>query len=274
MRARATTPDVAQRAPSHRPAVPTCLLGLLLAAGCARAPGPDTVVIAAAADLKFALDELLGAYRQQHPQVAVNVVYGSSGNFHAQLQNEAPFDLYLSADVDYPRRLAERGLALDGDVFLYAVGRIVLWVPEDSALDVERRGADVLLDPAVRRIAIANPQHAPYGRAAVAALRTLGVHDRIAGKFVLGENIAQAAQFVASGAADVGVIALSLALAPAMHGKGRHHELPPGSYPRMDQGGLVTRWARHPAAAKSVRDFVLAPPGRAVLARYGFFPPE
>lgn len=268
------TPGIAPGVPPHRPTISRYALGLLLAAGCARAPEPSTVVVAAAADLKFALDELLGAYRQRHPEVAVNVVYGSSGNFHAQLQNEAPFDLYFSADVEYPRRLAAQGLALGDDVFLYAVGRIVLWVPNNSPLDVERLGGDALLDPAVRRIAIANPQHAPYGRAAVAALRSLGVHDRVADKLVLGENIAQTAQFVESGAADVGVLALSLALAPAMHGKGRHYELPPASYPRMDQGGMVTRWARHPEAAKSVRDFVLAESGRAVLKRYGFFLPE
>lgn len=249
------------------------VMGLWLGA-CRQAAAGERVIVAAAADLKFALDELVGEFRTQHPEIAVEVTYGSSGNFQAQLQNRAPFDLFFSADVDYPRRLAQQGMALDGEVFVYAVGRIVLWAPNRSPLDLASLGPRTLLDPGVKKIAIANPHHAPYGRAAVAALRSLDLHDRVAAKFVLGENIAQTAQFVTSGAADVGVLALSLATAPALRDQGRYWEFPLDSYPRMEQGGMVLRWAKHPAAATALRDFVLAPHGRAVLKRYGFFLPE
>ena len=232
------------------------------------------VIIAAAADLKLALDDLIADYKVEHPGRSVRVSYGSSGSFHAQLQNRAPFDLYFSADVDYPRRLAKGGLALDNDVFMYAVGRIVIWVPKSSSIQVETLGSRALLDPTVQKIAIANPHHAPYGRAAVAALKTLAVHDQVADKLVLGENIAQTAQFVQSGAADIGVIALALAVSPAMKDAGRYWECPLDSYPTMEQGGMVTKWARDPAAAKAFRDFVLASEGRSVLERYGFYLPK
>ncbi|HEY0945417.1 MAG TPA: molybdate ABC transporter substrate-binding protein [Opitutaceae bacterium] len=231
------------------------------------------LAVAAAADLKFALDELVGEFTAAQPDVTVKVTYGSSGNFFAQLQNRAPFDLYFSADIDYPRRLASGGLALDG-VFSYAVGRIVLWVPKASPLDVEGLGMRALLDPAARKIAVANPQHAPYGRAAVAALKSLGVHAQVEPRLVYGENISQAAQFVQSGAADAGVIALSLAVAPALRDAGRFWEVPLDAYPRMEQGGVIMKWTPQPAAAQALRAFVLGERGRAVLRRYGFSLPK
>ncbi|MCW5556161.1 MAG: molybdate ABC transporter substrate-binding protein [Verrucomicrobiae bacterium] len=232
------------------------------------------ITIAAAADLKFAMDELIGEFRTNHPTIAVKVTYGSSGNFYAQLQNRAPFDLYFSADIDYPRKLAEAGHALDTNVFHYAVGRIVVWTPTNSPIDVEKLGIQSLLAPGVKKIAIANPQHAPYGRAAVAAMKSLGVHDQAEPRFVLGENIAQTAQFVQSGAADIGIIALALAVAPQMRDAGRYWEIPLDSYPRMDQGGMIVKWTKAPEAARTFRDFVLNDHGREVLKRYGFFLPE
>jgi molybdate transport system substrate-binding protein len=228
-----------------------------------------TLTIAAASDLKFALDELLVRFREQHPGADIQVTYGSSGNFLAQLSNGAPFDVFLSADVAYPRKLAEQGL-VEGEVFLYAVGRLVVWVPRDSPLPLEQRGLDALREPAARRIAIANPQHAPYGRAAEAALRSLGVYDTVRDRLVLGENIAQTAQFVQSGAADAGIIALALALAPVMREQGRAWEVPLDAYPRMEQGGALLKRAKHPALARAFRDHLLGPEGTAVLKRYGF----
>jgi molybdate transport system substrate-binding protein len=114
--------------------------------------------------LKFALDDLVKEFEGKNPATKVNVTYGSSGNFFAQLQNGAPFDLFFSADISYPRKLAEAGLGAD-EVFLYAVGRIVVWVPKDSLVDVDKLGIKALLEPAIRKIAVANPQHAPYCRA-------------------------------------------------------------------------------------------------------------
>ncbi len=231
------------------------------------------LTVAAASDLKFALDDLVTEFNGKHPGIKVRVTYGSSGNFHAQIQNKAPFDLYFSADVSYPRKLAEAGLALDGNVFLYAVGRVVIWVPKDSPIDVATLKAQALLAPSVKKIAIANPAHAPYGVAAVAAMKTLKVHDQAQPKMVLGENIAQTAQFVQSGAADIGIIALSLAIAPQMQNAGRFWEVPLDAYPKIEQGGMIVKETKEPAAARTFRDFVLNQHGREVLKRYGFFLP-
>jgi len=228
-----------------------------------------TVTVAAAADLRFAMDELVAAYAAVAPATKVEVSYGSSGAFYAQISSGAPFDLFFSADIDYPRRLEAAGLGA-GPTRPYAVGRIVLWVPASSPIDVEGRGLEALLDPGVERIAIANPEHAPYGRAAVAALRSAGLYDQVAGRFVLGENVSQAAQFVESGAAQVGIIALSLALAPTLRGQGRWWAIPLESYPTIEQGALVLRGATDPGAAGRFLDFVLGPHGRTILDRYGF----
>ena len=230
--------------------------------------------VAAAADLKFALDELVKEFQTKHPSTSVKVTYGSSGNFYAQLQNQAPFDLYFSADIAYPRKLAEAGLALAGIVFLYAVGRIVVWTPNQSPVKVEQLGIQSLFVPSVKKIAIANPKHAPYGVAAVAALKSLKVYEQAEPKLVYGENIVQTAQFVQSGAADIGIIALSLAIAPPMHDAGRYWEIPIDAYPKMEQGGIILNWTKDAAAARAFRDFVLGEHGREVLKRYGFSLPE
>jgi molybdate transport system substrate-binding protein len=231
---------------------------------------PRVVRVAAAADLKFALDAVFAATVATTREIRPAVTYGSSGSFFAQIENGAPFDLFLSADAEYPRRLAAKGLA-DGEPFLYAVGRIALWVPASSRLDLGALGLRALLDPSVGKVAIANPRHAPYGRAAEAAMTSLGILDGVKGKLVLGENVAQAAQFVQSGAADAGIVALSLALAPQMRSAGRYVEIPRESYPRMDQGGIVLKGAREPNAARALRDVLLGLRGRAVLKEYGFF---
>ena len=251
-----------------------CLILFALCPGVAGAfassPRPARVVrVAAASDLKFALDDVARALAAAHPDLSLQPTYGSSGNFVAQIQGGAPFDLFLSADVEYTRRLAAEGFTVPGSEFVYGVGHIVLWVPRDSPLDLSR-GLAALRDPAVRKVAIANPRHAPYGRAAEAALKHAGLYDAVAPKLVLGENVAQAAQFAQSGAADAGLIALSLALAPALTGAGRHAEIPATSHPTLEQGGVILKHAREPEAAARVRDFLTSPAGRAILKRYGF----
>lgn len=229
--------------------------------------------LAAAADLNFAMDDLVARYHQTHPDTEVAVTYGSSGNFFAQLKNKAPFDLFFSADISYPRQLTESGLAEKDSLFVYAVGRIVLWMPSDSKLDVTSRGLEALLDPAVKKLAIANPHHAPYGRAAEAALKKHNLWEQIQPKLVLGENIAQAAQFVQSGSADAGIIALSLAMAPQMKSRGQYFLIPIDDYPRLEQGGVILSCSNEKAAAREFRTYVTSPDGRAVLKQYGFAVP-
>jgi molybdate transport system substrate-binding protein len=242
-------------------------LGALGALYLSRPLPEPTIRVAAAADLQFALDELIEEFQRQHPQITVKVSYGSSGSFFAQLVQRAPFDMFFSADMDYPKRLREQGLALPETEFLYAVGRIVLWG------NSETRGIGAVFEPAVKKIALANPQHAPYGRAAEAALKSLGVYDAVREKFVFGENVAQAAQFVQAGVAQLGVIALSLALAPPLRERGHFWEFPLESYPRMEQGGVILRWVRDRASAELLRAFVLSDQGRMIFKDYGFFLP-
>ena len=254
------------------------ILGLLAAAtfvaACApSAAGGPAVRVAAAADLRFAMDDLVVAWSAANPGIVVEPTYGSSGTFFSQISEGAPFDVYFSADAAYPRELEEAGLAERAGTWVYAIGQLVIWVPSSSALDVERIGLEALADPAVEKVAIANPEHAPYGRAAVAAMKAAGVYDAVEPKLVLGENVSQAAQFVESGSADVGVIALSLAMAPSLRDQGRFAVVPTDSYPRLEQGAVVLGSATDPDAAAAFLDFVLGPEGRAVLDRYGFLPP-
>ena len=233
----------------------------------------QSVAVAAAADLRFAMDDLIAEFRQARPEMEVKVSYGSSGNFHAQIRNRAPFDIYFSADAAYPRQLQQEGLIQEGSLFVYAVGQIVVWAPKSSALDIENRGIEALGDPGIRHIAIANPTHAPYGQAAEAALRSLGLYEKVQGKLVFGENVAQTLQFVQTGAADAGIVALALALAPAVRDTGTYWRVPLDAYPRMEQGGAILAHAANPGGAEEFRDFVLSPRGKDLLRRYGFVLP-
>ena len=235
---------------------------------------PTPLLIAAAADMKFALDDVLAEFRKAHPEHDAKPTYGSSGTLFAQLDNGAPFDLFLSADGKFPRQLIERGKAEKDSLFPYAIGHLVVWVPKESKLDVAALGARTLLDASVRKIAIANPEVAPYGAAAVAALKKLGVHEAVSAKLVLGENVAQAAQFVESGAADAGVISLSLALAPKMKDAGRFWEVPADSFPKLEQAGVIRTGAANRAGAAQLREFLVSPAGREILKRYGFVLPD
>jgi molybdate transport system substrate-binding protein len=224
------------------------------------------LTIAAASDLNFALPEIAREFRTVDAAAELDIAYGSSGNFLAQIENRAPFDVFLSADVEYPRKLAAAGIAPANSIFTYAVGRLVVWVPAGSSLDP----ATALPDAGVKHVAIANPQHAPYGRAAQAALRSLGLYEIVEPKLVLGENIAQTLQFVESGAAEVGIVALSLALAPPVSARGRYWEIPRDSYPRIEQGGIILKDS---TAAREFREFLLSTDGRRILKQYGFFVP-
>ncbi len=246
-----------------------------LAAGCGgnSSGGRGAIRIAAASDLNAALGDIIARFSATHA-VDVTATYGSSGNFFSQLMNGAPFDVFLSADMEYPRRLAERGLTIEGSEFSYGIGRLVLWTPAASRLDVRGGGLRILTDPSVARVAIANPEHAPYGRAAVAAMKTAGVYDTVRGKLVFGENVGQALQFAQSGAADAAIVALSLVAAPSGARTGRWFDIPLADYPRVVQGGIILRAATDPTSAQAFRAFLIGPEGRSILQQYGFSPPE
>jgi molybdate transport system substrate-binding protein len=247
----------------------TCGLLILAFAGCAFA---GEVLVAAASDLSFPIKEIITQFEQRTGNT-VKLTLGSSGSFQAQISNGAPFDVYLSADVDYVRQLERAGLVEPGSVYVYAVGRIVIWVPNGSPIDVQKLGIESLLQPAAKRIAIANPSTAPYGRAAVAALRHFNVYDRVSPRLVLGENIAQTAQFVSTGAADIGIIAHSSALADPMRSAGKYWEIPADAYPRLDQAMAILKQARkagHLDAARAFYEWFRNDASRAILKKYGF----
>jgi molybdate transport system substrate-binding protein len=231
-------------------------------------PQGKEIRLAAAADLKFAMDEMVADFEKQ-TGTSVLVTYGSSGNFFSQIQNGAPFDVFFSADVEYPRKLEAAGLAEPVTLYEYALGRLVIWTPADSKLDFGKLGWKILLDASVQKIAIANPDHAPYGRAAVAALEKAGIYESVKGKLVYGENISQAAQFVQSGNAQAGIIALSLAVSPAMRG-GKQWEIPENMHPAIVQGAIVLKNAKEKEAARTFLNYARSETGRATLAKYGF----
>jgi len=233
----------------------------------ARAQGKE-IRIAAAADLQFAMQDLAAEF-EKNTGTKVDVSYGSSGNFFSQLQNGAPFDLFFSADIQYPRKLELAGFAEPETLYEYAVGRIAIWMPADASVDLDRQGWNALLDPSVQKISIANPEHAPYGRAAVAALRKAGLYERVKPKLVYGENISQAAQFVQSGNAQAGIVALSLAVSPGMK-SGKRWEIPADMHPPIEQAAIVMKSAKNKAGAKAFLEFLKGPSGRATLAKYGF----
>ena len=246
-------------------------LTLLAALLTFRSAHAQEIRVAAAADLKFALDELAAQYEKQTGR-KVDISYGSSGNFFAQIQNGAPFDMFFSADIEYPRKLEATRLAEPGTLYAYAVGRIVIWMPRESRADLAKLGWKALLDSSVEKVAIANPEHAPYGRAAVSALRNAGIYEQVRAKLVYGENIAQAAQFVASGNAQAGILALSLAVSPPMK-EGKRWEIPANMYAPIEQAAVILKSAKDKEGARDFLAFLKSGAGRRILESYGFILP-
>jgi molybdate transport system substrate-binding protein len=239
-----------------------------------RADAADRVInVAAAADLSAALQEVAANY-QKRTGVTVNLSFGASGALTQQIQNGAPFDVFFSADMDYPRQLIAAGQAESATLYRYAVGQLVLWVPKESPLDLEHKGMDVLLDPSVKKIAMANPEHAPYGRAAAATLKHYGLYEKVSDRLVLGENVAQAAQFVESGNAQAGFVALSHATTPAMQGKGKYWVVPAEAHPPLDQGVILISHSPHQRDAEAFLEFVKTEEAADLLRRYGFISPD
>ena len=237
----------------------------------AAAQNSCVVTVAAASDLTYAMKEIAADF-EKSAACSVKVSYGSSGNFQTQIENGAPFDVFFSADIEYPKKLEALGLASPGSTYLYGIGRLILWVRNDSKLDVSK-GLEVLRDPSVKKIAIANPEHAPYGRAAEEALRKAGVYDAIKDRLVLGENISQTAEFAETGNADAGILALSLVLSPALKDKGRYFQIADNLYSPIQQGVVVVGASKNQQSARAFLDYIKTPAETAILERYGFVLP-
>lgn len=244
------------------------LVGALATGLVSQRSAAQEITVAAAADLQFAMQDVAARFQKQTGKT-VKATYGSSGNFFQQIQNGAPFDMFFSANLDYPKKLEASGLTERGSYYEYAKGKIVIWVPKESKLDLTSE-MKALLDPSVKKIAIANPQHAPYGQAAVAAMRSQNVYEKVKDKFVLGENISQTASFVVSGSADVGILALSLVLSPNMKEKGRYVEVPADEYPPIEQACVVVGSSKNKETARQFLSFFKTATIVDVLRSYGF----
>ena len=231
------------------------------------------ITVAAAADLSTVLKEVADNYEKK-TKTKVKLSFGASGALAQQIQNGAPFDIFFSADMDYPKQLVSAGDADGSTLFEYAIGKLVLWVPADSPLDVEHKGINTLIDPSVKKIAIANPQHAPYGRASVATLKHYGLYDHVSDRLVLGENVSQAAQFVESGNAQAGFVALAHAASPAMQGKGKYWEVPAQAYPALAQGVVVLSHSKHKKEAEEFLQDIRTKETGDLLLKYGFTLPS
>lgn len=229
--------------------------------------------IAAASDLQTVLPKIVTEFEKITGN-KVSITFGSSGVLFAQIKNGAPFDIFLSADLDYPQALITANLADSGLVAQYANGKLVLWVKNNLAQQAKRDGLAILKSNLVQKIAMANPQHAPYGRAAQAALESTGLYDRVKTKIVLGENISQAAQFATSGNVDAAFLSQASALSPQLNEKGIVIELRDNSYPAVEQAGAVLKSSPNQKAATDFMLFLLGPNSRSILRAYGFYMPE
>lgn len=245
-------------------------LAMVLGCGLAFPSYAQEITVAAAADLHWAMDEIVAHFGSP---AEVKVTYGSSGNFYQQIQNGAPFDLFFSANTDYPKQLESDGRVAPGTYYEYARGKLVLLVSSDSPIDL-KKGLQVLLDPLVKKIAIADPGHAPYGQAAVAALKKEHLYDRVSAKLVSGENISQAASFVLSGAADVGLVAKSLAVPPASQSQVRFVEIPAKDHPPIQQACVVLKSSKNEKLARQFELYIRSPDAARILQRYGFEIPD
>lgn len=225
----------------------------------------DKLTVAAASDLKFALTDIRVAWMKKHPGNSIDLIFGSSGNFTTQIRNGAPYDVFFSADIAFPKQLEAEGFAASR-VVPYAVGRIVVWQARPGKAPTL---AD-LASPEFKRVAIANPNHAPYGMRAVEALKSAKVWDKVEPKLALGENIAQTAQFVESGAADAGIVALSLVTSPALAGKGAYTLIDATLHAPLQQAFIVARHGKDNPLARAFTEFSRSPEAVAILRRYGF----
>lgn len=246
------------------------LLALVTLASVPRLQG-QPLAIAAAANLKAAMDVLKPAFEAKYPGASLQISLGASGSFTAQIQQGAPFDVFLAADAEFPAKLAAAGF-VSGDSFPYATGRLMLWIRRDVGLDPPRDGLKVLLNPAVKRIALGNPALAPFGRSAEAALKAAGLHEAVQVKLVFGENITQAAQYLQTGAAEAGFISSPQVLATSL-AHGHAWSVPQHLYPVQKQCGVLLKRSTQPVLAAAFKAYLLGPEAQAILAKLGYGAP-
>ncbi|WP_459557826.1 molybdate ABC transporter substrate-binding protein [Lacunimicrobium album] len=256
---------------------------MFVTGGCAKTepltPKADTPAtkrlrIAAAADLRFVLPAVKVAFEKSHAGTTLDLTFGASGTLLAQIENGAPFDIFLSADEQYAQKLIDAGKAVSEKPFPYARGHLVMWVPNSSKLELTEPGLKVLEDPSIQHVSLANPQHAPYGQAAIAALRYYQLEEALQEKLVFGENVAQAAQYVQSGAAQVGLIAKSLAMSEEMMKTGWFVDVPLDAYPPLIQAGVIIKSKGDIEIAGEFEAYLTSAEARAELAKFGFASPE
>jgi len=235
--------------------------------------GPAPIAIAAAGDLRGVLEELKADYEKKHPDVQLQASYGASGSLTIQIQQGAPFDIFLAADTSFPEILQKDGLVTADGLFPYTTGRLTLWVRKDLNLDPAKDGLKVLLQPSVKKISTANPKTAPYGRAGEAALRQAGLYDAVQPRLVYADNIAQAAQFLQAGTAEAGLISFSQADNPALKQSGVVWVVPADAYPPLRQAGVILKRSQVLDQAKAFMVYLVGAEGQSILARHGFAKP-
>jgi molybdate transport system substrate-binding protein len=254
-------------------ALSTILLGLALLLAAPARSAPVTVAVAAAGDLRGTLEEVKAGFEARHSGVQVQVSYGASGSLTAQILQGAPFDLFLAADEGYPEQVRKAGLATEHGPFPYALGSLTLWVRKDLGLDPARDGWKVLASNRIQKIAIANPQVAPYGRAAEAALRHAAQYDAVKPRLVYADNIAQAAQFCQTGSAEAGLLSAAQAGNPALRGAGLVWKVPVDAYPPLRQAGVILKRTTCLEQVQAFQAYLMGPEGQAILGRHGFVKP-
>ncbi len=228
------------------------------------------LVIAAASELQYALDATIPLFRMKHPEIKLKLVYGSSENFHSQLKQKAPFDLFFSDDPIYTQDLIKNGFIFENLEFRYGIGKIVLWALKTNSFPLEQYGLKICLDPSVKKIVVANPQHSAYGKVAIGLLKSYRIYDSIKSKLVSGDSVSQAAQFMQSGAAQVGVIALGLAAGAPLQKSGKFMSIPLDTYSPIFHTGVILQSSSHLIEAKAFRDFILSSEGKVILKKFGF----
>lgn len=248
-------------------------LALTLGAQLRAQTGPTPVAIAAAGDLRGVLEEIKTVFEAKHPAVQLQLSYGASGSLTAQIQQGAPFDVFLAADTGFPEQVQKAGLTTPEAPFPYATGSLTLWVRKDLNLDPGKDGLKILLNPSVKKVSTANPQVAPYGRAGEAALRQAGLYDAVKSRLVFADNIAQAAQFLQAGSAEAGLISFSQASNPALQKTGVIWRIPSEAYPPLRQAGVILKRTSSLEQARAFRAFLIGPEGQAILAKHGFGKP-
>ena len=224
------------------------------------------VNVAAAANLRYVLEEIKTAYVKQHPRAKVNLTFGASGMLVQQIQNGATFDFFMAADNEFPIKLKDKGLTT-GPMSTYAFGKLAIY---STTLDVANKGLEALKDPSIKKIAIANPETAPYGERSVELLKSQKLYDQLKSKVVLGENISQTAQFAFTGNVEIGFIALSLALAPEMSGQGSYYIVPQTLYKPIEQACILIKTPVLNTEAAKFKKYVLSPAIKAIWEKWGY----